>query len=173
MTRIWLFISALAPALLVVGFRLVASHRFIGIALFALATVAILTVFFILKARSSVVPRLFVISESRDETQQVPTYLLTFIVPFLFVDINDWGNAAAYSVLIVLIAILLYRTDLSLVNPALLALGYHIYSIRDGGGHESLIVSRTRPRVGASIAAVPLSGHIYKVDVNETERMNE
>lgn len=173
MTRIWLFYSALAPALLVLGFRFVATHRCIGLTLITLATIAIVMVYFVVRARSEVLPKLIVVSESRDETQQVPTYLLTFIVPFLFVEINNWGSAAAYSVLIVLISILLFRTDLSLVNPVLLALGYHIYSILDGGGHESLVISRTRPRVGASIAAVPLSGHIYKVDVNETERMNE
>lgn len=171
-TRPWLFLSSLAPACLVVGVRLLGSEWLWGAALLLCGALLFPVAYLVLRARRSVTPKPIKIGEIRDESYQVPTYLLTFIFPFLFIDIEDVWNAASYIVLILFVAILLFRSDLSLVNPALLMLGYHIYAIQAEGGEDLLLISKARPRVGLSISATLLSGHTYLLHRPETERMN-
>lgn len=171
-TRLWLFLSSLAPACLVVGIRLLGSEWLWGAVLLLCGALLFPVAYFVLRTRRSVTPKPVKVSDIRDESYQVPTYLLTFIFPFLFIDIEDFWNAASYIVLILFVAILLFRSDLSLVNPALLMLGYHIYVIQAEGGEDLLLITKTRPRVGLSISATLLSGHTYLLNRSETERMN-
>lgn len=172
MTRIWLFLSSLAPACLIVGVRLLGGDWRWGAILILVGVLLFPVAYLVVKTRRSVTPKPITTSEIRDESQQVPTYLLTFIFPFLFIDVADSWNAAAYAVLILFLALLLFHSDLSLVNPALLAMGYHIYTVQAEGGETLLLISRTRPSAGMNVAVVPLSGGTYLIHKNETERMN-
>ncbi len=171
-TRHWLFLSSLAPACVVLGIRLLGSERLLGTAFLLCGLLLFPIAYLVLKTRRSVTPKPIKVSEIRDESYQVPTYLLTFIFPFLFIDIENYWNAASYIVLILFVSILLFRNDLSLVNPALLMLGYHIYVIQAEGGEDLLLISKARPRTGLSLSASHLSGHTYLLHKAETERMN-
>ena len=172
MTRFWHFISSLSPAVLVVGIRLLGTELCYGFALIAIGILLLPLAFLVLRTRQSVTAKPITVIHSRDESQQVPTYLLTFVFPFLFIDVNNQWNALAYFVLIILIALMLFRSDLSLVNPAILIRGYHIYEVQSEGGEDLLLIARTRPKGGEHLSVRLLSGHFYLLDQEGTERMN-
>src|SRR5699024_8631546 len=66
----------------------------------------------------------------QDETMQIPTYLITFIFPFLFIsDTPSCSTIVAYACFLVFLLALLFRTDMAIVNPALLIAGYHVYTV--------------------------------------------
>ena len=172
MTRILLFVSSLAPAVLIVGIRLIGLDPFWGVLLIAIGIALFPLAYLVLKARRAVTPKPVRVADVSDENFQILTYVLTFIFPFLFIDISDMWNAVAYVVLILFVVVLLIRSDLALVNPALLIIGYRIYAVRAEGGEELILISRLKPRRGNTLAATPISGQMYLINQAETERMN-
>lgn len=172
MTRFLLFVSSLAPAVLVVGIRLIGETPFGGMLTILTGILLFPLSYFVLRLRRSVTPKPIKVVEVADENFQILTYVLTFIFPFLFIDIGDTWNAVAYVVLILFVLVLLIRSDLSLVNPALLVIGYHIYSLRAEGGEDLILISKFKPRLGQALSARKLSGHVYLIDQVGTERMN-
>lgn len=164
MTKALLFLSSLVPLIFIVSIRLFDDALLwsLGLAVVSIiGAVSLPVVFFV---RRSVGSRPFEVKEVRDESHQVPAYLLTYIFPLLFVTIDDWDTAAAYAVFAALLIVLMVRTDLALVNPLLLAFGYHLFALRNSTGQEIFLVSRLRPLVGSNILVKQLSGSLNKLD---------
>lgn len=168
MARFWLFLTSLAPALLIGSVRSTPEWKlwgWIGV----LASIALfLSAYFVLFARRRTEPVPIVPKTVKDESTQIPTYLLTFIFPFLFIgDAPDKATLAAYAIFAAMLLTLLYRTDLSLVNPALLALGYHVYAVEVQGYPDSFLVAKKAPQPEASCRAHSLSGNLYIMSKDE------
>jgi len=162
MSRLLLFLSALAPGFIVSGIRLLSVELLTGIFTIILGCYLLVSGILVIKfRRQDVEPRPVEITQVSDESYQVPTYLLTFIFPFMFIELHDFWNAFAYFVIVVFVAFLLSKTDLSLVNPALLLAGYHMYSVQLSGGDDITLISKSRPRVGSQLVCFPLAGRLY------------
>lgn len=168
MARVLLFLSSLAPVFLIVGIRLLGSIAAVGIGIVVLGVVLFCVALLVFVKRGKVTSRPIVVTGIRDESYQIPIYLLTFVFPFLFIELKNSWDAAAYIVLILLVLLLLFRTDLSLVNPVLLVLGYHIYAVEAAGGEDLLLIAKNRPRVGGHILGTLLSGNTYLLDLQGT-----
>lgn len=145
-TRLLLFVSSLAPALIIAGIRLVDAHRLLSVLLVALGIIALLLTPLVLFLRRHAGRRELTVSNIKDESSQIPTYLITFVFPFLFLS-EDMSRSliASYIGFVGFMALLLYRTPLSLINPAMLVQGYRVYSvdILERGG--AYIISKTPP----------------------------
>lgn len=53
-------------------------------------------------------------------------FWLTYILPILLDDLKDWQNAVTFALIVFLMIILLYKTNLYYANPVLVILGYKI-----------------------------------------------
>jgi len=164
MIRTTLLFSSLSPLMAILAIRLSGHHMATAIVLtlMAFGSAALLPV--VLRARGATSPQPFTIAGVKDESGQVPAYLLTYIFPFLFVTIDDWRDLAAYVVFAALLLVLLLRTDLALVNPLLLAAGYHLYAVETSAGRSVVLVCRERPMAGNQVLATRLSDSTYKLE---------
>ncbi len=56
-------------------------------------------------------------------------YFLTYVIPFLTVEILDWQDLTTYGIIFFIIGILYVKSDLIYLNPTLLLLRYKIYKV--------------------------------------------
>lgn len=161
MERFWLFISSLSPAILIVSIRLIEKfsvYAWIGI---IVGILSFLLAYSVLSGRKKVGPDPITPLGVQDETDQIPTYLITFVFPFLFLsDTPSFCTLVAYGVFLIFMMALLFRTDVALVNPALLLIGYHVYTVETVSG-SIRVISRRRPVIKTSFKAHSLSGSLY------------
>ena len=116
----------------------------------------------ILKQRSKLEPETLTPTKVKDETSQIPTYLITFIFPLLFINTTpNSANISAYLCFAALVLLLTFRTNIALVNPALIILGYHIYAIDTSNKRDQLVISREALSEGAQTYCTPLSKSLH------------
>lgn len=146
-TRLLLFASSLAPALIIAGLRLCNVHRATSVTLLVLGVIAFALTPIVLFLRRNAGIQELTVSNIKDESSQIPTYLITFVFPFLFLPEQMNGPlVASYIAFAAFIALLLYRTTLALVNPAMLIAGYRIFSVDIEGQGGAHIISKGPPR---------------------------
>lgn len=168
MTRFALLSSGLVPALLVLAIRVFHSSRIAAAILFVASLFLTVMLARAMRARDSINAQPFIINTVEDESAQIPAYLVTYIVPFLFLSISGRADLVAGLVFAFFVLVLVYRTDLALVNPLLLVVGLHLLRLRTVSGVNLILVAKDRPLPGQTIRAVKLSERLYKlVDVSE------
>lgn len=161
MGRFLLLFTALSPAFLIASIRIIPSHPWVGYIGIVLGLLMFPAAWLLLGKRSDVTPHVFTPISVHDESDQIPTYLVTFVFPFLFVtDSPSVYTTAAYVLFATFLIFLLYRADISVVNPALLIRGFHVYGVETETGSIYLI-SRRRPMVATHMEACRVSGNLY------------
>lgn len=163
MTRLLLSLSSVAPLVGIVAIRLIgiASEWAVGLGIISVLLMLFLPVVF--AARRRIEARPMTIRSIRDESAQVPAYLLTYVFPFAFATIDSSSVVWAYAVFGVLLLVLLLRTELSSVNPALLAVGVHSYSVVTEAGQTITLMARKAPLPGSGVLAHQIAGGVFSL----------
>lgn len=60
------------------------------------------------------------------EKESSLNFFVTFIVPMIYDDLDSWQNCFSFGLIITLLVVLLFKTDLFYANPILTILGYEI-----------------------------------------------
>lgn len=163
MLRVRLLAGAWSPAALLFAVRISGNHFFWSIGLMIAGLFAFIGVLLLVSARGATNPQPYKISAVKDESAQVPGYLLTFVFPFVFVDASSWRDALAWFLFAALAAALVASTDLVLVNPVLLLAGYKIYAVESTSGYNGIMLSAVRPRRHQVVEAVQLPSGALKL----------
>ncbi|GAA1150130.1 hypothetical protein [Nesterenkonia lutea] len=163
MTRLWLFLSSIAPGVIVVGIRALGESWIAGSITILVGFLLIPAGFRAIRIRKDVEPIPLSISGVKDESIQVPTYLISLVFPFLFVTINDPWSLTAYAVFIVFVGLILAQSETSLINPILLLRGFRIYDATTVSEGSVTIISKKKPRPGSHENGYVLSNHTYIV----------
>lgn len=161
-TRLLLFVSSLAPALVIAGLRLLDAQRCLSVSLLVAGGVAFGLTPLVLALRRKAGRQELNVANVKDESAQVPTYLLTFVFPFLFLS-GQMGTSmvVAYVVFALFMALLLYRTPLALINPAMLVVGLRVFSVEVAGQGAAYIISRDAPLPSAPACVKRVAEGLY------------
>jgi hypothetical protein len=156
--------SAFVPAAAIAAIRLwgVGGTFVWSLMSIAFAVVATVSLVLLLGARSDTNAQPHTIRQSTDESGEVPAFLLAYVFPFVFLTVTDVRDALAYLVFAMFLVVLVLRTNLWQINPLLLLVGLHIYSVETHTGFAGILFSRSRPRVGQNVNAVMLSPGAHK-----------
>lgn len=73
-------------------------------------------------------PRSLVFGEVSDQGGNAAGYLATYLLPFIGLVPQDWGDWAAYVLYLLVALIVFIRTDLTFVNPTLYVLNHRVVS---------------------------------------------
>lgn len=164
LTRLRLLAGSLAPGALIVAIRISKSYPWASAVLASLGMVAVVSTLVLLARRSAIPEQPFTLLKVSDKNDQVPTYLLTFVFPFLFLQAGGAREVIAYVAAGLFAALLVSRTSLLVANPILLAAGYGLYEVETTSrGGTDLILSSKKPIEGQTVGAVPIFGRIMKV----------
>lgn len=162
MLRLRLLAGAWSPAAFLLAMRVSEDHLGWTLALVLAGVAAVVSVLLLILARSRTNAQPFELASIEDESSQVPGYLLTFVFPFVFLDVNSWRDGVAWGAFAALTAMLVLATDLVLVNPILLLAGYHVYRVESSSGFRGILLSSCRPARGQIVEAVHLSSGALK-----------
>ncbi|MGY2872852.1 hypothetical protein ACVW00_000042 [Marmoricola sp. URHA0025 HA25] len=165
--RFRLILSAYAPMLLMFAVRLVGDHPRLALLLAAIALGSVVSLFAMVRARNALSADPFVLSSVKDESSQVPAFLLSYLLPFVTADVNKPSDLVVVGIFLALIVTLALGTDLVLVNPFLLLLGLHLYDVETSGGTRTLLLSHVEPRTGDTIQALPFAASGLKLTALE------
>ncbi len=163
-----LFLSAYSPLFALLALRtyhkstpmFILSCSALGIALVGLA------LFVVAAALRNPETHRVLFAESRDG--DVAGFAATYLLPFLAIFGANWRDVLALALFIVLIGVIYVQSRMIYVNPVLIALGYHLYSVQTttappGSEPASapprwLLCKRTELTEGATIAVRQVTG---------------
>jgi hypothetical protein len=135
--------------------------RYLAIGLAVVSVVAVLVLFVFLRvARKLAADRIKVDSvASRDGDAM--SYIVTYLLPFLAVKLNDMTDVGSLGMVLLVIAILYVNSNMIYTNPVLNVAGYHVFEIHDADGKTTaLICKRAYIRTGSEIDVISLGDYV-------------
>jgi len=165
--RFRLILSAYAPMLLMFAVRLVGDHPVLALLLAIVALASVVSLLALVRTRNALSADPFMLTAVKDETAQVPAFLLSYLLPFVTADISNTADLAVIGIFLTLVVTLAFGTNLVLVNPFLLLLGLHLYDVETSGGARALLLSHVEPRSGDTIQALPFAASGLKLTALE------
>lgn len=91
---------------------------------------------------------------------QVMSYIVTYIIPFLAVAFSDWQQAVALAVFFFILGFLYVNSDMIHINPTLNILGYRLYEITLDSGSTYSLIAHHSVHKGDTIQAVRVGDDI-------------
>jgi hypothetical protein len=82
----------------------------------------------LIKGSQKTSPRCLVFGEINDQGGNAAGYLATYLLPFIGLAPQDWGDWASYAIYFLVALIVFIRSDLTFVNPTLYILNHRIVS---------------------------------------------
>lgn len=164
MIRFRLLCSSLSPLSVILGVRLWSEHAAVAAALLVAAVASVGSLLLLMRARERLSAQRFTLTTVHDESGQVPAYLVTYLLPFVTLNIAGWDDLLGYLLLAAVLIVLVIRTDLVYVQPVLLALGWHLYRAEvESGFSEMVLISNRDLRVGHRVVVVGVGGPVARV----------
>jgi hypothetical protein len=71
-------------------------------------------------------------------------YLVTYVLPFLSLDLSEPTRAISFVILFSTLAIVYINADMLNINPTLNLLGWHVFELETPEGHSHSVITRRR-----------------------------
>jgi hypothetical protein len=133
--RVRLFFVSYVPLWLMLAFRAAPSGHWrwdsraaAVLAFGALAAYGFIDALRLIRGSRRTSPQTFIFDEVNDQGGNAAGYLATYLLPFIGLVPQDWGDWAAYVLYFLVAMIVFVRTDLTFVNPTLYVLGHRVVS---------------------------------------------
>lgn len=104
------------------------------------------------------------IKSIKNENYEYLTFLTTYIIPLICIDLTKIRYALVLAILLVLIGFIFIRMNLYCGNPTLALMGYRLYRakiIRGGISRETTLISKDRLTQGSFIEWLPINTHVW------------
>jgi hypothetical protein len=161
LTRLILFLSSYAPLFLIIAVRGWKDSRTLAIALAAIALLSVLVLFIFLHVVRTLSADKVAISSVISRDGDAMSYIVTYLLPFLAVKLNDPTDAISLGVVLCVIGLLYVNSNMIHTNPVLNIAGYHIFEIEDSNGKTTaLVCKRSYIRVGSEIDAISVGDYV-------------
>lgn len=100
----------------------------------------------------------------KNENYEYLTFLTTYIIPLICIDLTKVRNVIVLGVLLVLIGFIFIRIDLYYGNPTLALMGYRLYRAEIKGCEAPdgiILISRDRLNKASSIKWIPIDEYVW------------
>ena len=103
------------------------------------------------------------ILEVKNENYEYLTFLTTYIIPLICIDLNNLRYVVVLVVLLIVIGFIFVKMDLYYANPTLILMGYHLYraKIRIGSEREVILISTSKLINGQSIKWIEIDNDVW------------
>ncbi len=160
-TRALLFLSSYSPLFLILSMRGWHDNRHLALGLALLAFVSLLGLIVFLRLARSLQPSLLIVMSVKSRDGDVMSYIVTYLLPFLAIKMNDKMDVASLGLLLLVIGILYVNSNLIHTNPILSIMGYHLFEIEDGENKTStLICKQSYVRTGSELRTVSIGDYV-------------
>lgn len=100
----------------------------------------------------------------KNENYEYLTFLTTYIIPLICIDLSEIRYVILLGVLLVLIGYIFIKMDLYYGNPTLALMGYRLYRAEINGYSDPdgiVLISKNRLSVGKSIKWIPIDENVW------------
>lgn len=100
----------------------------------------------------------------KNENYEYLTFLTTYIIPLICIDLTKVRNVIVLGVLLALIGFIFIRMDLYYGNPTLALMGYRLYRAEIKGCEAPdgiILISRDRLNKASSIKWIPIDEYVW------------
>jgi hypothetical protein len=166
-TRIVLFLSSYTPLFLIMGVKYGLVRHYFGLAMLGLSVLSIGALcWFLASAKRFASDRVTVEKISGKDTEAM-SYIVTYLIPFLDIKIDEASNWVSLLLLFLVVAILYVHSNLIYINPTLNLMNYHLFEIEiDGGKTTALLSKRSFVERGTQISVISLGDQIVLEALN-------
>jgi hypothetical protein len=142
--------SSYAPLLAMCVLLFFQTQFVIAMACGAIAVLSVVVMYLYLRLARQLagVPTRIVEAHSRDE--EVMSYIVTYILPFIAVAFGQWQQQVALLVFFLLVAFLYIKLNLIHINPTLLLFGYRVYEATLDDGTTFNLIAKGRTTRGST-----------------------
>jgi hypothetical protein len=160
-TRVLLFLSSYAPLFFILALRAWTTNRDLAIGLGSLSTLSIVSLALFLKYAFTLQSAPQIVTSVKSRDGDVMSYIVTYLLPFLAIKLNDMMDITSLGLLLAVVGILYVNSNLIHTNPILSLMGYHLFEIEDENKKTTtLICKRTYIKVGSEIHAVSVGDYV-------------
>ncbi|HBQ26076.1 MAG TPA: hypothetical protein DD791_06755 [Syntrophomonas sp.] len=109
------------------------------------------------------------IKSIKNENYEYLTFLTTYIIPLICIDLSNIRYVIVLAILLLLIGFIFIRMDLYYGNPTLALLGYRLYRVEIENINNTdgiVVISRDRLATGSSIESMEINSNIWFVREN-------
>lgn len=157
-----LFLSSYAPLLLILACQEWGSNRTLGVALALVAVGGVVGLAIILRQARATAPSLERLRSVSPLDGEVVGYLVTYLLPFLGVDLSSGMSALPFIVFIAIVGVLYVNSGMLYINPVLNIAGYHVYRIETESGQPAALVSKREfIQTGVELKITRISNYVY------------
>ena len=78
----------------------------------------------------------------RSKDGDVMSYIVTYLLPFVAVKLDDPKDVASLGVLLFVVGLLYVNSNMIYTNPVLNIAGYHVFEVEDSDGKVSALICR-------------------------------
>lgn len=159
-TRLILFLSSYAPLFLIIGMRGWSDSRAFAVGLPIVAVLSVLVLFVFLRVAQKLAADRIRVDSVTSRDGDAMSYIVTYLLPFLAVKLNDVTDVVSLGIVLVVIAVLYVNSNMIYTNPVLNIAGYHIFEIHDADGKTAvLICKRAYIRTGSEIDVISVGDY--------------
>jgi len=160
-TRLILFLSSYAPLFLIIAVRGWKDSRSLAVSLVAIAVLSVLILFGFLHIVRKLAADKVAVSSVISRDGDAMSYIVTYLLPFLAVRLNDPTDVVSLGVVLFVIGLLYVNSNMIHTNPILNIAGYHIFEIEDSNGKTTaLICKRSYIRIASEIDAISVGDYV-------------
>jgi divalent metal cation (Fe/Co/Zn/Cd) transporter len=161
LTRLTLFLSSYAPLFVIIAMRGWHESRHFAIALIIVATVSVFILFAFLRTARRLTHSKATIASVISRDGDAMSYIVTYLLPFLAVKLNDPTDVLSLGIVLSVIGLLYVNSNMIYTNPVLNIVGYHIFEVEDSNGKTTaLICKRSYIRTGSELNVISIGDYV-------------
>lgn len=160
-TRLLLFLSSYAPLFLIISVRGWKESKHLAEGLAAVAAISTIALFVFLYVVSKLAPGKINVSSVNSRDGDAMSYIVTYLLPFLAVKLNDLSDVLSLAIVFGVIGLLYVNSNMIYTNPILNIIGFHVFEIEDADGKTSALISkRSYIRTGSEVNVVSIGDYV-------------
>ena len=172
--RLILFLSSYSPLFVILGVRHYAVHRIPALLLFALAAASVLTLAVYLNLASQLSSYSLDIKTVRSRDGDAMSYVVTYIIPFLDIHLNEVPDIISVIILLAVLALVYTNSNLIYMNPILNLAGHHIFDVESKTGKQvAIITMRDVISSDSNLSVVSLGDYVALERRHDRERSSK
>lgn len=160
-TRLILFLSSYAPLFLIIAMRGWRDSTHLAVALTIVAVLSVVVLFVFLRTVRKLSASKVSISSVISRDGDAMSYIVTYLLPFLAVKLNDLTDVVSLGIVLFVIGLLYVNSNMIHTNPVLNIVGYHIFEVEDSDGKTiALICKRPYIRTGSEVDVISIGDYV-------------
>lgn len=160
--RLCLFFSSYFPLWVILYFVLLDDHFRAATAVLIAGGICTLIALIYFWSLTKTAPERVTIAEWRRRDDDVLSYLVTYVIPFMISPDDGWQKAVGLGLFLLVVCVLYVKTNMVYINPTLALFGYRLYEVKLGDDESTHpLITRRKTLVRGNLLVVAVGNDVF------------